>query len=233
MAVSGPRVTPGPPGRSGSSPTPAGRSATGSAAASSSRSAGLWFRPQVTGRAQRARPRGRSSWPRCTGPSPTSASPPSSPTASSSSWPRTSCGSTACWAGCSSTLGAFPVHRESADREALHHAEEVLRRGQVLVLFPEGTRQEGADGGRAARGGGLPGRPDRSGHRAHRHRQLRPGHAQGPEDPQAAAHPAGGRRTPGCRRPAARAAGCRGARSTPPPTSSDSGSRQVYDQARR
>jgi 1-acyl-sn-glycerol-3-phosphate acyltransferase len=40
-------------------------------------------------------------------------------------------------------LGAFPVHRESADREALRHAEEVLRRGQVLVLFPEGTRQEG------------------------------------------------------------------------------------------
>lgn len=41
------------------------------------------------------------------------------------------------------TLGVFPVHRESADREALRHAEEVLRRGQVLVLFPEGTRQEG------------------------------------------------------------------------------------------
>jgi len=41
-------------------------------------------------------------------------------------------------------LGAFPVHRESADREALRHAEEVLKRGQVLVLFPEGTRQEGA-----------------------------------------------------------------------------------------
>jgi 1-acyl-sn-glycerol-3-phosphate acyltransferase len=41
------------------------------------------------------------------------------------------------------TLGAFPVHRESADREALRHAEAVLRAGQVLVLFPEGTRQEG------------------------------------------------------------------------------------------
>ena len=41
------------------------------------------------------------------------------------------------------TVGAFPVHRESADREALQRAEEVLRRGQVLVLFPEGTRQEG------------------------------------------------------------------------------------------
>jgi 1-acyl-sn-glycerol-3-phosphate acyltransferase len=40
-------------------------------------------------------------------------------------------------------LGAFPVHRESADREALRRAEEVLRRGQVLVLFPEGARREG------------------------------------------------------------------------------------------
>lgn len=41
------------------------------------------------------------------------------------------------------TLGAFPVHRESADREALQRAEEVLARGQVLVLFPEGTRRSG------------------------------------------------------------------------------------------
>ena len=41
------------------------------------------------------------------------------------------------------TVGAFPVHRESADREALQRAEEVLRKGQVLVLFPEGTRREG------------------------------------------------------------------------------------------
>jgi len=41
------------------------------------------------------------------------------------------------------SVGAFPVHRESADREALQRAEEVLRKGQVLVLFPEGTRREG------------------------------------------------------------------------------------------
>jgi 1-acyl-sn-glycerol-3-phosphate acyltransferase len=41
------------------------------------------------------------------------------------------------------SVGAFPVHRESADREALQRAEEVLRTGQVLVLFPEGTRREG------------------------------------------------------------------------------------------
>ncbi len=42
------------------------------------------------------------------------------------------------------TVGAFPVHRESADREALQRAEEVLERGELLVLFPEGTRREGA-----------------------------------------------------------------------------------------
>jgi len=41
-------------------------------------------------------------------------------------------------------LGAFPVHRASADRSAMRHAEEVLRRGEVLVMFPEGTRREGA-----------------------------------------------------------------------------------------
>jgi 1-acyl-sn-glycerol-3-phosphate acyltransferase len=43
------------------------------------------------------------------------------------------------------TLGAFPVHRESADREALARAEEVLRQGGLLVLFPEGARQEGTE----------------------------------------------------------------------------------------
>ena len=40
-------------------------------------------------------------------------------------------------------LGAFPVTRDTADRESLRLSEEVLRRGQALVLFPEGTRREG------------------------------------------------------------------------------------------
>ena len=40
-------------------------------------------------------------------------------------------------------LGAFPVRRGSADRDSLTLAEEVLRRGYALVLFPEGTRKEG------------------------------------------------------------------------------------------
>jgi 1-acyl-sn-glycerol-3-phosphate acyltransferase len=42
-----------------------------------------------------------------------------------------------------SSMGAFPVHRGSADRAALKAAEAVLRAGEPLVLFPEGTRQEG------------------------------------------------------------------------------------------
>lgn len=40
-------------------------------------------------------------------------------------------------------LGAFPVKRGTADRESLSLAEEVLRRRQALILFPEGTRKEG------------------------------------------------------------------------------------------
>ena len=41
------------------------------------------------------------------------------------------------------SVGAFPVHRESADREALKRAEEVLMRRELLVMFPEGTRRRG------------------------------------------------------------------------------------------
>lgn len=41
------------------------------------------------------------------------------------------------------TMGAFPVKRGTADRESMKNAEEVLNQGQALVLFPEGTRQEG------------------------------------------------------------------------------------------
>ena len=40
-------------------------------------------------------------------------------------------------------LGGFAVHRGHADREALRRCMEVLRDGEPLVLFPEGTRQSG------------------------------------------------------------------------------------------
>jgi 1-acyl-sn-glycerol-3-phosphate acyltransferase len=41
------------------------------------------------------------------------------------------------------SMGAFPVHRGAADRAALESAEAVLRAGEPLVVFPEGTRKEG------------------------------------------------------------------------------------------
>lgn len=42
-----------------------------------------------------------------------------------------------------SALGAFPVTRGTADREALKRCIAVLEGGEPLVLFPEGTRQSG------------------------------------------------------------------------------------------
>lgn len=40
-------------------------------------------------------------------------------------------------------MGGFPVERSMTDRLALRLSEEVLRNGEPLVVFPEGTRQEG------------------------------------------------------------------------------------------
>lgn len=42
-----------------------------------------------------------------------------------------------------SSLGAFPVRRGTPDREALRAAENAVRSGEPVVLFPEGTRQSG------------------------------------------------------------------------------------------
>jgi 1-acyl-sn-glycerol-3-phosphate acyltransferase len=39
-----------------------------------------------------------------------------------------------------SRLGAFPLRRGAADMKALRHAVELLRAGQVVLIFPEGTR---------------------------------------------------------------------------------------------
>jgi 1-acyl-sn-glycerol-3-phosphate acyltransferase len=38
------------------------------------------------------------------------------------------------------TLGAFPIDRGASDREALRTSLEILERGEVLLMFPEGTR---------------------------------------------------------------------------------------------
>jgi len=39
--------------------------------------------------------------------------------------------------------GCFPVNRSGADREALERCRKVLASGEVLVMFPEGTRRSG------------------------------------------------------------------------------------------
>jgi len=46
-----------------------------------------------------------------------------------------------------SSLGAFPVERGTADREALRAARMLLDNGEAMFVFPEGTRQEGRDVG--------------------------------------------------------------------------------------
>ena len=40
-------------------------------------------------------------------------------------------------------LGAFPVRRGAADREAMREAVKMLEAGEQIVVFPEGTRQTG------------------------------------------------------------------------------------------
>jgi len=40
-------------------------------------------------------------------------------------------------------LGAFPVTRDSADRDSMAASEYILQQGQALILFPEGTRKQG------------------------------------------------------------------------------------------
>lgn len=40
-------------------------------------------------------------------------------------------------------LGAFPVRRGERDQWAINHAHKVVRNGQVLGMFPEGTRNKG------------------------------------------------------------------------------------------
>jgi len=42
-------------------------------------------------------------------------------------------------------LGAFPVNRSGADREALERCQSVLAGGEALVMFPEGTRRSGRE----------------------------------------------------------------------------------------
>jgi 1-acyl-sn-glycerol-3-phosphate acyltransferase len=42
-----------------------------------------------------------------------------------------------------SWLGGFPVARDGTDRKAVRDSVEMLRAGEVLCVYPEGTRQHG------------------------------------------------------------------------------------------
>ena len=49
-------------------------------------------------------------------------------------------------------LGAFPVRRGGADRTAIKHGIDVLKNGEVLMIFPEGTRSRTGELGKAQPG---------------------------------------------------------------------------------
>ncbi len=49
-------------------------------------------------------------------------------------------------------LGAFPVKRGGADRNAIKHGLDILQRGDVLAIFPEGTRSKTGNLGKAEPG---------------------------------------------------------------------------------
>jgi 1-acyl-sn-glycerol-3-phosphate acyltransferase len=52
-------------------------------------------------------------------------------------------------------LGAFPIRRGESDEESIETAKAIVRRGDVVVIFPEGTRIRQADElGRPKRGVG-------------------------------------------------------------------------------
>ena len=52
-------------------------------------------------------------------------------------------------------MGAFPVKRGEGDRQALRAGEEQLKKGNILVIFPEGTRSRSRTMAKAHSGMGM------------------------------------------------------------------------------
>ncbi len=52
-------------------------------------------------------------------------------------------------------LGAFPIHRGQGDVQAMETAEQVIRDGKVLAIFPEGKRSKEGELGRFKSGTAL------------------------------------------------------------------------------
>ncbi len=67
----------------------------------------------------------------------------SSPVAACATWARTHSGRTPASDWFFSSLGGFPINRDSADREALTQCLELTAEGEAVVMFPEGTRRFG------------------------------------------------------------------------------------------
>ena len=53
-----------------------------------------------------------------------------------------------------SALGAFPVHRGNGDQDMIATAKKLLARGELVLIFPEGTRNRPGPLGRPRRGVG-------------------------------------------------------------------------------
>lgn len=52
-------------------------------------------------------------------------------------------------------LGAFPVKRGEGDRQALRAGEEQLKKGNIIIIFPEGTRSRSRKMAKAHAGMGM------------------------------------------------------------------------------
>src|ERR1700722_6073927 len=81
------------------------------------------------------------------------------------------------------SLGAFPVKRGASDSDTIVTAKAILARGDIVLIFPEGTRTRPGALGTTRRGGGRLARPGGPPPRRPGRRDRRRGDRQGRADP--------------------------------------------------